>query len=109
MVAVPVRRLDSDLPLPTYAKPGDAGIDLIAAQDAHLAAGGGRALVGTGIAVAIPDGHAGFVQPRSGLALRHGVTCLNTPGLTTNCGSCWSTPIRPRTMQSNEVIALLSW
>ncbi len=81
MVAVPVRRLDPDLPLPTYAKPGDAGIDLIAAQDAHLAAGGGRALVGTGIAVAIPDGHAGFVQPRSGLALRHGVTCLNTPGL----------------------------
>jgi dUTP pyrophosphatase len=73
--------LDPDLPLPSYGWPGDAGADLVARQDAVLAAGGGRALVGTGIAVAIPDGYAGFVQPRSGLALRHGVTCLNTPGL----------------------------
>ena len=81
MVAVPVRRVDPDLPLPGYATAGDAGVDLIAAHDVRLAAGGGRALVGTGIAVAIPEGHAGFVQPRSGLALRHGVTCLNTPGL----------------------------
>ena len=76
-----VRRLDPDLPLPTYARAGDAGADLVAREDATLASGGGRALVPTGVAVAIPDGYAGFVQPRSGLALTHGVTCLNTPGL----------------------------
>lgn len=81
MVAIPVQRLDSDLALPSYAKPGDAGADLVANEDVTLAPGGGRALVGTGIAIAIPRGYAGFVQPRSGLALRHGVTCLNTPGL----------------------------
>jgi dUTP pyrophosphatase len=81
VVRVPVLRLDPDLPLPGYAHPGDAGADLVARHDASLAAGGGRALVATGIALAIPDGYAGFVQPRSGLALRHGVTCLNTPGL----------------------------
>jgi dUTP pyrophosphatase len=78
---VPLLRLDADLPLPDYAKPGDAGADLIAREDVVLAPGGGRALVPTGIAIAIPEGWAGFVQPRSGLALRHGVTCLNTPGL----------------------------
>jgi len=76
-----VLRLDPDLPLPDYAKPGDAGADLLAREGAVLAPGGGRALVPTGIALAIPPGWAGFVQPRSGLALRHGVTCLNTPGL----------------------------
>jgi dUTP pyrophosphatase len=76
-----VRRLDPDLPLPAYARPGDAGADLVARVDVSLAAAGGRALVPTGVAVAIPEGHAGFVLPRSGLALRHGVTCLNTPGL----------------------------
>ncbi len=81
MVVIPVQRLNSDLPLPNYAKPGDAGADLIANEEVTLAPGGGRALVGTGIAVAIPRGYAGFVQPRSGLALRHGITCLNTPGL----------------------------
>lgn len=81
MFEVPVKRLDPDLPLPRYAKPGDAGVDLLAAEDAELAPGGGRGLVRTGIAVAIPRGYAGFIQPRSGLALRHGVTCLNTPGL----------------------------
>ena len=74
-------RLDPELPLPAYAHPGDAGADLVAREDAHLPAGGGRALVPTGIALALPEGWAGFVQPRSGLALRHGVTCLNTPGL----------------------------
>ena len=74
-------RLDPDLPLPSYARVGDAGADLVARQAVLLAAGGGRALVPTGVAVAIPDGWAGFVLPRSGLALRHGVTCLNTPGL----------------------------
>ncbi len=81
VVAVPIRRLDPDLPLPAYAKPGDAGCDLLAAETVTLAPGGGRAMVPTGIAVAIPPGYAGFVQPRSGLALRHGVTCVNSPGL----------------------------
>lgn len=76
-------RLDpqDDRALPAYAHPGDAGADLLAAHDAKIEPGGGRTLVGTGIAVAIPDGYAGLVLPRSGLALRHGVTCLNTPGL----------------------------
>jgi len=74
-------RLDPDLPLPAYARDGDAGLDLLAREDTVLAPSGGRALVPTGVAVAIPPGHAGFIQPRSGLALRHGVTCLNTPGL----------------------------
>ena len=78
---VPVVRLDPDLPLPAYATAGDAGLDLLARKPATLVPRGGRALVPTGIAVAIPDGHAGFVQPRSGLALRHGVTVLNSPGL----------------------------
>jgi dUTP pyrophosphatase len=78
---IPIVRLDPDLPLPSYAHAGDAGADLIARQDATLAPGGGRALVPTGIALALPDGYAGFVLPRSGLALKHGVTCLNTPGL----------------------------
>lgn len=80
-VDLPVKRLDPDLPLPAYARAGDAGCDLLAAEGMTLAAAGGRALVPTGIAIAIPDGYAGFVQPRSGLANKHGVTCLNTPGL----------------------------
>jgi dUTP pyrophosphatase len=80
-VEIPVVRLDPDLPLPAYANPGDAGLDLLAREDAQVRAGGGRALVPTGLAIAIPDGYAGFVQPRSGLALKHGVTCLNAPGL----------------------------
>lgn len=81
MLELPVVRLDPDLPLPAYATDGDAGADLVAREDVLLAPGGGRGLVPTGVAVAIPPGYAGFVQPRSGLALRHGVTCLNTPGL----------------------------
>jgi len=81
VVDLPITRLDPDLPLPSYARPGDAGLDLLAREGAVLAPGGGRALVPTGLAIAIPVGHAGFVQPRSGLALRHGVTVLNTPGL----------------------------
>lgn len=80
-VEVLVQRLDPELPLPAYARPGDAGLDLRAAEDAGLAPAGGRALVATGLAIAIPEGYAGFVQPRSGLARNHGVTCLNTPGL----------------------------
>ncbi len=78
---IPIRRLDPGLPLPAHQHDGDAGLDLHAAADALLEPRGGRALVPTGIAIAIPPGCAGFVQPRSGLALRHGVTCLNTPGL----------------------------
>src|SRR5271165_6858433 len=81
MLSVPLHRLDPDLPVPGYARQDDAGADLFARAEVTLAAGGGRALVPTGVVLAIPPGHAGFVQPRSGLALRHGVTCLNSPGL----------------------------
>jgi dUTP pyrophosphatase len=81
VLEVPVMRLDPDLELPTYARVGDAGLDLLARETVVLLPAGGRALVPTGLAVAIPEGHAGFVQPRSGLALKNGVTCLNTPGL----------------------------
>jgi dUTP pyrophosphatase len=80
-LTVPVVHLDPELPLPAYAKEGDAGLDVLAREGAVLRRGGGRALVPTGIAFALPEGYAGFVQPRSGLALRHGVTCLNSPGL----------------------------
>ncbi len=81
MLTVPILHLDPDLDVPGYARAGDAGADLLAREDATLSAGGGRALIPTGIALALPEGYAGFVQPRSGLALQHGVTCLNTPGL----------------------------
>jgi dUTP pyrophosphatase len=81
VIEVPIKRLDPDLPLPKYAKPGDAGCDLIAAEQITLEPGGGRALISTGIAIALPEGYAAFIQPRSGLAFKHGVTCLNTPGL----------------------------
>ena len=75
-----VRRLRGDAVVPTRANPGDAGLDL-AAVDRHELGPGERALVGTGLAVAIPDGHAGLVTPRSGLAAEHGITIVNTPGL----------------------------
>lgn len=78
---VPIVRLDPDLSLPTYAHDGDAGIDLVAREDAVVTAGGGRVLVPTGIALALPRGHAGFVLPRSGLALKHGISVVNSPGL----------------------------
>ena len=81
MMEIPITRIDSDLPLPAYAKEGDAGAALIANENVVLPPAGGRALISTGIAIAIPEGYAGFVQPRSGLAAKHGVTCLNTPGL----------------------------
>jgi dUTP pyrophosphatase len=81
MLRVPLHQLDPDLPVPTYARAGDAGADLLARHDVVLACRGGRAVVPTGVAVAIPEGYAGFVLPRSGLAARHGITCLNTPGL----------------------------
>jgi dUTP pyrophosphatase len=77
---VPVLRVDAGLPLPQYARADDAGLDLYAAESVTLGPGA-RALVSTGIALAIPSGFAGFVLPRSGLALRDGVTILNTPGL----------------------------
>ncbi len=80
-VSVPIQRLDSDLPLPAAAHTGDAGIDLYARIDIILPARGGRALVPTGVAVAIPVGFFGQVVPRSGLALKHGVTLVNTPGI----------------------------
>jgi dUTP pyrophosphatase len=76
---LPVRRLDPGLPPPVYAHPGDAGADLRAAADVVLPPGG-RATVGTGLAVAVPDGYAAFVHPRSGLASRHGITVVNAPG-----------------------------
>ena len=81
MLEIPVLQLDPDLALPAYAHAGDAGADLVARTAVTLEAGGGRALVPTGIAIAVPDGYAGLVLPRSGLALKHGVTCLNAPGL----------------------------
>jgi dUTP pyrophosphatase len=76
---LPVLRLDPGMPLPAYAHPGDAGADLCAAADVVLPPGG-RASVGTGIAIAVPDGYAAFVHPRSGLAARHGITLVNAPG-----------------------------
>lgn len=76
---VPVQRLDPGLPLPTYAHPGDAGLDLHARVGVVLQPGH-RSLVPTGIALALPEGFAAFVHPRSGLAARHGVTTLNSPG-----------------------------
>ena len=81
MVDIRIRRLDAELPLPRTAHDGDAGVDLYAREDAELAPNGGRALVPTGIAVAIPPGWAGFVLPRSGLALNHGISLVNSPGL----------------------------
>jgi dUTP pyrophosphatase len=80
-VEIQVQRLDPELPLPRQQHTDDAGYDLHARERVELAPGGGRALVPTGLAVAIPSGCAGFVLPRSGLALKHGITCLNTPGL----------------------------
>jgi dUTP pyrophosphatase len=78
-VDVLVRRLDPDVPLPTYAHPGDAGVDLVTTVDAVVAPGE-RVLLPTGIAIALPEGYAAFVHPRSGLAVRHGVSLVNAPG-----------------------------
>lgn len=80
MIEIPVTRLREDAVLPGRAYPGDAGLDLVACER-HELGPGQRALVGTGIAVAIPPGHAGLVTPRSGLAAEHGITIVNTPGL----------------------------
>ena len=78
---VAVQRLDPDLPLPATAHHGDAGVDLYARENATIPAKGGRILMPTGLAIAIPLGFAGFVVPRSGLALKHGITLVNTPGI----------------------------
>lgn len=78
-VQVLIQRLDPDLPLPGYAHPGDAGLDLYAREDATLAPGG-RTAVPCGIALALPAGYVGLVHPRSGLARKHGITVLNAPG-----------------------------
>ena len=80
-VSIDIVRLDPDLPLPAYAHHGDAGLDLHARESAVLRAGGGRVLMPTGISLAIPIGHCGFVIPRSGLALKHGISIVNSPGL----------------------------
>jgi dUTP pyrophosphatase len=81
MLPVPIVLLDAELALPSYAHPGDAGLDLRAREDGIVAPAGGRLLMPTGISIAIPVGHAGFVLPRSGNALRHGLTVANAPGL----------------------------
>jgi dUTP pyrophosphatase len=73
--------LHDDAVLPSYANDADAGCDLVAVEECTLRAGGGRSLVATGLAIAIPEGFAGLVLPRSGLASTHGVTCINAPGL----------------------------
>ena len=80
MIEIPITRLRDDAVLPRQAYDGDAGLDLSSCEQLTLQPGE-RALVGTGLAVAIPDGYAGFVQPRSGLAARHGISIVNTPGL----------------------------
>jgi dUTP pyrophosphatase len=79
MTEVLIQRLDPDLPVPAYAHPGDAGADLVATSDVTLKPGE-RAVVGTGIAIALQDGYAAFVHPRSGLAAKHGITLVNAPG-----------------------------
>lgn len=79
-INLPIKRLDPNIPLPQYAHPSDAGLDLRCAQKVVLAPGE-RKLVDCGIAIAIPDGYAGFVQPRSGLAAKKGLSIVNTPGL----------------------------
>jgi dUTP pyrophosphatase len=83
-ITVHIKRLDKGVELPAYAYEGDAGLDLRAAEDVILAPFE-RALIPTGLAIALPDGYAGFVQPRSGLAIKQGLSIVNTPGLSTCC------------------------
>ena len=78
---ISLKRLHPDAVLPSFAHPGDAGADLVAVEEVVLAAAGGRGFIPTGFSMAIPEGYGGFVLPRSGLAARHGVTCVNAPGL----------------------------
>jgi dUTP pyrophosphatase len=81
VLPIEIVHLDPELPLPAYAHQGDAGLDLVAREDAVIPRSGGRALVPTGIAIAVPIGYVGYVMPRSGLALTYGVTVLNAPGV----------------------------
>jgi dUTP diphosphatase len=81
MVQIKLKQLDSSLELPRLAHPGDAGMDLRASGNFEIPAGGGRVAVPTGIAIALPSGFVGLVVPRSGLALRHGISLVNTPGI----------------------------
>ena len=74
-----MRRLDPEVPLPSYAHPGDAGCDLVTTEDADVPPGE-RVVLGTGMCIALPEGYAAFVHPRSGLAARHGVGLVNSPG-----------------------------
>jgi dUTP pyrophosphatase len=78
-VQISIRRIDPDVPLPSYAHPGDAGADLVTTEAVTIKPGE-RVLVGTGIAIALPEGFAAFVHPRSGLGARHGLSIVNTPG-----------------------------
>ena len=80
-VSIDLVQLDPELPIPSYAHASDAGLDLYARQDASISAGGCRLLMPTGIAIAIPIGFCGLVMPRSGLALKHGISIVNAPGL----------------------------
>jgi dUTP pyrophosphatase len=80
-VIIDLVRLDDELPAPSYAHAGDAGLDLYAREDATVERSGGRLLMPTGISIAIPVGWCGLVMPRSGLALRHGISIVNAPGL----------------------------
>jgi dUTP pyrophosphatase len=113
MSLVLVTRLDPGVPLPSYARPGDAGADLVAAEDVDLAPGE-RAMVRTGIAIALPEGYAAFVHPRSGLAVKHGVTLVNAPG-TIDSGyrgeiqviMLNTDPVRPVTFRRGDRIAQL--
>jgi dUTP pyrophosphatase len=113
MSLVLVTRLDPEVPLPSYARPGDAGADLVAAQDVDLAPGE-RAMVRTGIAIALPEGYAAFVHPRSGLAATYGVTLVNAPG-TIDSGyrgeiqviMLNTDPVRPVTFRRGDRIAQL--
>lgn len=79
-IRIPLKRLDPDLPVPRHAHPGDGGVDLYAAEGTTLSPGAFSA-VPTGIAVAVPDGYVGLIAPRSGLAARHGISIVNTPGI----------------------------
>lgn len=99
-----VRRLDPGLPLPAYAQPSDAGADLVTAQDVTLAPGE-RAIVGTGLFVALPEGYAAFVHPRSGLAARHGLSVVNAPG-TVDAGYRGEVKVILINTDRSEVIAL---
>ncbi|MCB0989795.1 MAG: dUTP diphosphatase [Acidimicrobiales bacterium] len=80
MVAIEIRRLHPLAEVPAYAKPGDAGADLVSVEEVVIEPAGGRAIVPTGVAIALPDGFVGLVHPRSGLAAKHGLTTLNAPG-----------------------------